>query len=119
MSRNATTQSRNETSSMFPLFVPDIIVPSQYYGQHARRSELTPEKKLQVAVLESAVYDIQRYHNPTRARERRLFREAYEWFTSEDDTGPFSFIAICHALELEPVYIRTGVLSSVHAAQEQ
>lgn len=120
MSRNAvaTAPSRSEHANGFPLLVPDILVPSQYYGQLARRSDLTPEKKLQVAVLESALYDMQRYRNARRAREQRLFRESYAWFTSEDDNGPFAFITICHSLELDPIYIRKGVLSSAQVTQE-
>ncbi len=115
----ATAQSRSEGGSALSLFGPDIILPSQYYGQLARGKHLTPEKKLQLAVLESAVYDIQRYRNARRTRERRLFHEAYEWFTSEDDKDPFSFLIVCQTLELDPVYIRKGVLSRGHVAQDR
>ena len=105
-----TQRSRSERGSAISLSGPNLLLPSQYYGQLAYQEQLTPEKKLLLGVLESAVYDIQRYHNARCMRERRLFHEAYAWFASEEDKSPFSFVAICHALEWDPVYIRKGVL---------
>lgn len=115
----ATALSRSGEETALWLFGPDIILPSQYYDYLARQSQLTPEKKLQLAVLESAVYDIQRYRTARSVREQRLFREAYAWFTAEDDKNPFSFLIICQTLELDPAYIRKGLLSSAHATRER
>ena len=119
MPKNTTApaRSRNERGSTTSLFGPNLILPSQYYDQLAYQGQLTPEKKLLLAVLESAAYDIQRYHNARRARERRLFLEAYAWFTSEEDKDPFSFVAICHALEWDPVYIRERVLPRTYRSK--
>lgn len=63
-----------------------------------------------VAVLDNAVHDFQQYRHATRMREQRHFREAYEWFTTQDDTGTFSFVSVCEALGLDPGSIRRGLL---------
>jgi hypothetical protein len=96
------------TSSKFPE-PPDIILPSQYFGVIRGCGQLTPEQKLMLAVLESAVHDFQRYRLATGRRGKRIFREAHEWFTSREETGIFSFVVICHAVGIDPDYIRTGL----------
>jgi len=88
---------------------PDIILPSQYFGVIRGCGQLTPEQKLMLAVLESAVHDFQRYRLATGRRGKRIFREAYEWLTSREETVIFSFVVICHAVGIDPDYIRTGL----------
>jgi len=88
---------------------PDIILPSQYFGVIRGCGHLTPEEKLMLAVLESAVHDFQRYRLATGKRGKRLFREAYEWLASQEETGIFSCVAICHAVEIDLDYIRKGL----------
>ena len=70
------------------LFGPEILLPSQFELIFARREHLSPVQRLMAAVLESAVYDLQRYRHARRIREKRFFREAYEWFTSQDVIAP-------------------------------
>jgi hypothetical protein len=91
---------------------PDIILPSQYFGVVQRREYLTPEQKLMLAVLESAVHDFKRYRRAEGRRGRRLFSEVQEWLTSQEETGMFSFVGICHALGMDPDYIRKGLAAS-------
>src|SRR5215470_6694558 len=88
---------------------PDLLLPSQYFGVIRGCGQLTPEQKLMVAVLESAVHDFQRYHVATRRRGKRLFREAQEWLTSREETGIFSCVAICQAVGIDPDYLRKGL----------
>lgn len=88
---------------------PDLILPSQYFGVIRGCGQLTPEQKLMLAVLESAVHDFQRYHLATRRRGKRIFREAQEWLTSQEETGIFSCVVICHALDIDPDYISKGL----------
>ena len=101
-------RDKEGTSSKFSE-PPDIILPSQYFGVIRGCGHLTPEKKLMLAVLESAVHDFQRYHLATGRRGTRLFREAHEWLTSREETGIFSCVAICHALDIDPDYISKGL----------
>ncbi len=96
-------QDKEDTASR--LFEPDILLPSQYFGVVQRRGSLTPEKKLMLAVLESALHDFQRYRLATGIRGKRLFREAQEWLTSREETGALSFVVICQALGIDPDYL--------------
>jgi len=107
---SAAVQYRDEkgTSSKFSE-PPDIILPSQYFGVVERGGHLTPEKKLRLAVLETVVHDFQRYRLAKGRRAKRLFREAQEWLPSQEETGIFSFVGICHALESDPDCIRKGL----------
>jgi hypothetical protein len=52
---------------------PGLILPSQYFGVIRGCGQLTPEQKLMLAVLESAVHDFQRYHWATRGRGSGFF----------------------------------------------
>lgn len=45
-----------------------------------------------------------------RKRGARIKREAREWFESEDRNHVGTFLRICEALNLDPDYIRRGVL---------
>ncbi len=88
------------------LFELDLLLPSQYFDFVQRRGGLTPEKRLMLAVLESALHDFQRYRLATGIRRKRLFREAREWFISGEEIGTFSFAIICQALGIDPDYVR-------------
>lgn len=103
-------QYRDEkgTSSKFSE-PPDIILPSQYFDVIRGCGQLTPEKKLMLAVLESVVHDFQRYRLASGRRGKRLFREAREWLISQEETGIFSFVGICHVSGMDPDYIRKGL----------
>lgn len=90
---------------------PGALLPSQYFGVMRGCEHLTPTEKLMLAVLESAVHDFQQYHLATERRGKRLFREAQEWLTSQEETEIFSCVAICHAVGIDPDYLRKGLLA--------
>lgn len=92
-----------------PELAPESILPAQLYdGRGGAR--IQPEKRLQVAVLADAVLTFHRWAGNERARARRLFLEVEAWFDSDGADGPFSFVPICESLELDPSYIRRGLL---------
>ena len=66
-----------------------------------------PEKRLMVAILESAINDLQHYATTPHGRGRRFFIEAKAWFASSATNGPGDFEFICQALEFDPSAIRT------------
>jgi len=70
---------------------------------------LQPEKRLMLAVLECAVNDFQTYAKVPTGRGQRLFTKVAAWFSSSA-SGPFDFDGICEATELDPDYIRKGLL---------
>jgi hypothetical protein len=66
-----------------------------------------PEKRLMFAILLDAVECFQQYAGH---EDNRLFIETEDW-VSEDDRGwVFSFINVCEALEIDPQYLRKGLL---------
>jgi hypothetical protein len=69
--------------------------------------DLQPEKRLMFAILLDAVDCFQEH-----AKDDRLFKETEEWIFEDDHEWPFSFINICQALDMDPEYLRKGLLNS-------
>jgi hypothetical protein len=61
------------------------------------------------AVLDDAINCYQKQFLPSTRHEQRLASEAAEWLFSNDDRWPFSFVNVCHALGLDPEYLRRGL----------
>lgn len=91
-----------------PIFEDESLLPVQYADLH-RADHRNGEHRLLYAVLEDAVRCWQVYDGATTTRGQRLFNEAAEWFASEDDSSPFTFVAICQLFDLEPDYVRAGL----------
>jgi hypothetical protein len=68
------------------------------------------EKRLMLAVLESATEDFQKYALATDRRGRELFQAAEEWILETDNPSFFSFQNICEHLQLDPDYMRQGFM---------
>jgi hypothetical protein len=66
------------------------------------------EKRLMLAVLESATEDFQKYVLANHKRGRDLFDQAEAWIFNADDPSFFSFENICQHLQLDPGYMRRG-----------
>src|SRR5258706_9135231 len=88
-----------------------IILPVQLADMQFHGSEVQAEKRLQVAVLADAVATHARAASDMTPRGRALFAEVDEWFASDIAAGPFSFVAICDSLGMEPGYVRRGLRS--------
>jgi len=69
------------------------------------------EKRLMLAVLESATEDFQKYVLANHKRGKELFQAAEEWILDTDDYSFFSFANICEYLQLNPGYMRQGFMS--------
>ena len=73
----------------------------------------SPERALMRAVLARAVDDLSGVFAVAmglRARGR-LQRETEEWFLSEDEAWPYSFVNICQALNLDAGALRRALLA--------
>jgi len=88
---------------------PESVLPSQYFAQAAVDASLQPEKRLMLAVLEDAVGTFQKYVNARDRSAQKLFLEVEDWFASEDQDWPYSFVNISHALGLDAAYLRRGL----------
>ena len=96
------TSSRREPKPASTRSPEPILASAGYVA--ARRQ---PEKRLMVAILESAVNDLQHHATAPHGRGRRFFIEAEAWFASTTTDGPGDFEYICQALEFDPSAIRT------------
>lgn len=92
------------------LFQPDVLIPAQYFGTLRSKTELEPEKRLMLAVLEDAVHCFQDNVSPQSGTKKKGFEEAEEWFLKEGDDWVFSFENICEVLGFNPEYVRQGLL---------
>lgn len=95
---------------------PAAVLPEQFHGSpvgaHAARGEVA----LMRAVLEDAIECFQKQSRKNGRRAHRLAREAEEWLFKDDQQWPFSFLNICHVLDIDPGYIRRG-LKQFHKEQ--
>lgn len=91
------------------LFVPDSMLPSQYFDRVARRTEYDGERRLMIAVLEDAVDVYRKLAGARDARRQQLFTDAEEWIESHDRAWIFSFQNICDVLGVEAEYLRRGL----------
>jgi hypothetical protein len=91
------------------LFVPDTMLPSQYFDRVARRTEYDGERRLMIAVLEDAVDVYRKLAGARDARREQLFRDAEQWIESDDRGWIFSFQNICDVLGIEVEYLRRGL----------
>ena len=93
------------------LFQPDTMLPSQYYAAALRRrGALKPERRLIVAILQDAIECYQKNLFAREGKARQLYADAEEWITSQDRTHYFSYENLCEVLEMNPEYIRRGLL---------
>lgn len=68
------------------------------------------EERLMLAVLQDAVKCFQEYALAQYLWEKKLFQEAEDWLLEKNTNWPFSFENICETLQLNPDYIRRGLL---------
>jgi len=71
------------------------------------------ERRLMAAVLKDAIECFQKHALARSPGEQHLLKEEEEWFFSSKvrKEPPLSFENICEALQLDPDYIRRGLLS--------
>ena len=91
------------------LFGPAVILPAQFTEQMGAKQSDRGEKRLMLAVLEEAVATYQRNVDAKTRHGQRVFREAEEWIRTTNSAWPFAFENICHALEIEPDFLRRGL----------
>ena len=63
-----------------------------------------------LAVLEDAIECFQKYADAHDGKRERSFLEAEEWILERDSDWPFSFENICNVFDLDPNYIRRGLM---------
>jgi len=87
---------------------PAAVRPCQMYSK-PRHGE--PERRLMLAVLTDAIETYLRRDAATVTSQaiRRELRDVRNWIQSEDVSWPFSFLNVCHALGIDPTFLRRGL----------
>lgn len=90
----------------------DIVEPTDngILEDLAKRTIRDGEKRLMLAMLENATEDFQKYLLANDRRGKELFHSAQQWFMETDSPSFFSFENICEHLQLDPAYLRRGLL---------
>jgi hypothetical protein len=91
-------------------FEPDILTTHQYFKVFREKSHFMPEEKLMFAVLTDAIECFQKYLGASSRRYRNLFAEAEAWINNQDGRAPFSFAHVCEVLNINPSYLRLGIM---------
>ena len=105
----ATAEKIFPEETVITLFGPEVILPAQFSEQVSLKQTDRGEKRLMLAVLEEAVATFQRHVDAKSRHGQRVFREAEEWIWSNDGSWPFAFENVCHALDIEPAFLRRGL----------
>lgn len=87
-------------------FVPAAVLPEQFYGPPQGNGCPPSELALRRAVLDDALECFLNQFVKSGRRTQRLARDAEAWLLDDDYRWPFSFRNICHALGIEPEYVR-------------
>ena len=89
----------------------DSVIVESLYGSSTRNGPAGAERELMLAVLNDAIECYWKYQNSAKRSAIRLYQDAKKWIFAEDDSLPFSFHEVCETLELNPGYIRRGILA--------
>ncbi|HEY2988793.1 MAG TPA: hypothetical protein VGL11_13765, partial [Candidatus Binatia bacterium] len=84
----------------------EVAMPGRYWEALRGKAPLEPERKLMLAVLEEAIHT----YRQNILTSRRLLREVETWLFDNQADDPFSFQAICDALDLSAECVRRGIL---------
>ncbi len=98
---------------------PDALAPERYH-EVFHNNQISPEKRLMIAVLDDAVQSFFAGIRPRRSRDLRYFHEAEQWIMASGCDEVFSFEWICNLLGLDPGYLRSGLeklKAEAHAKQ--
>jgi hypothetical protein len=88
------------------------ILPAQYGSMYRKKLLAEGERKLLFAMLEDAIRCYLKYRDRGQAyRSNPEFLEAAEWLSSDEESGPFTFIMVCEALGIDPDRLRAGIQS--------
>jgi hypothetical protein len=87
---------------------PDIVASHRYRSVFHSR-QISPEKRLILAILDDAVQAFVATMKPRNHKERREFEEAQSWIMEKNSDWIFSFDSVCSELALDPDYLRSGL----------
>lgn len=118
MASYSSNLARESSDSYGSLFEPDVMLPSQFFGDGDSGLE-GGERKLMAALLSDGVeaYINQSMLVADNARVKNT--DALEWIETEDYSYVFSFDNVCQCLGINPEYLRLGLDRYVRAINER
>jgi len=90
----------------------DTVVAESLFISSAKNGPAGAERDLMLAVLSDAIECYWKYQKSAKRSALRLYHDAKNWIFAENDSLPFSFTDVCEMLQLDPSYIRRGVLTA-------
>lgn len=97
---------RSAESDTSDVYLQSDVLLSDQYREIFRRHALDPEKRLMLAILEDAVKSFQ----GAVERPSGNSRTAETWILRDDPEWPFSFDNVCEFLDIDPYYLRDGLI---------
>ena len=88
----------------------DSLTSFEYSKTFQRRDHLLPELNLMFAVLTNAIECLQKNAGAKSRRCLKIFRETEAWIFSGKNHGLYTFEYVCEALQLDPSYLRKGLM---------
>lgn len=110
LSHNSTSMLQAPSHNPPP---PEVILPSQYFD--TTRADLSPVQRMLLALLQDALECAM-----NRGGSRRLIRlrrEAHYWIFARGAVAPLTFVEVCAALNIDPGYLRDGLMRWLRAAR--
>lgn len=95
----------------------DIVAIESLFVSSAKNGPAGAERELMLAVLTDAIECYWKYQKSAKRSALRLYQDAKNWIFAERDSVPFSFIDVCEMLQLDPSYIRRGILTAGRETQ--
>lgn len=94
----------------------DTVIVESLFVSNTKNGPAGAERELMLAVLTDAIECYWKYQRSAKRSAYRLYQDAKNWIFTEKDSLPFSFTDVCEMLQLDPGYIRRGVLIAGRAA---
>lgn len=88
----------------------------ELFGGSDESEPLVPERALAAGVLRQAMIDLRKFHSAKGALGRELYSDARSWFVSNDAEWPYSFVNVCHALDVTPETTRAEIFADEQAS---
>ncbi|MGA2456453.1 MAG: hypothetical protein ABSF85_02585 [Terriglobales bacterium] len=107
------------TADDLPIFPGIGILPAEYASMCRRKLPAEGERKLLFAVLEDAIRCYLKHRDGDQAcRKDPEFLEAARWLSSDEESGPFSFVTVCEVLGINADRLRTGIHNHIGRLEE-
>lgn len=100
----------NTEDRLTGFLAPDAILPAQFFQSLRSKGRFDGERRLMIAILEDAVNCFMKQLHAVDPKPRQLYLDAEEWIMAEDPTWFFSFENVCNTLDLNPEYLREGLI---------